>query len=287
MQMLSSRQFAAIATIIEYLYEHLDQQPSLEDVATYMNLSPSYIQRQFQEWVGISPKKFVQYMSLQQAKYYLMQQRSLLDAALNTGLSGTGRLHDLFIQLEGMTPGEYKQQGDGVELNYSVETSPFGDLLVVSSDKGICSVRFVDHSENIQEIVKQYFPKAQLKNHSPIWHQQIAQWFRQDFSEHLQQKLPLNLAGTPFQLQVWEALLTIPEGQLRTYQDIAEQIGKPKAVRAVATAIGQNPIAYLIPCHRVIRATGMVGEYHWQKGRKLALLAWEMAKQQEIGRAHV
>ncbi|HAV4307667.1 TPA: methylated-DNA--[protein]-cysteine S-methyltransferase [Acinetobacter baumannii] len=268
------------STIIEYLYEHLDQQPSLEDVATYMNLSPSYIQRQFQEWVGISPKKFVQYMSLQQAKYYLMQQRSLLDAALNTGLSGTGRLHDLFIQLEGMTPGEYKQQGDGVELNYSVETSPFGDLLVVSSDKGICSVRFVDHSENIQEIVKQYFPKAQLKNHSPIWHQQIAQWFRQDFSEHLQQKLPLNLAGTPFQLQVWEALLTIPEGQLRTYQDIAEQIGKPKAVRAVATAIGQNPIAYLIPCHRVIRATGMVGEYHWQKGRKLALLAWEMAKQQ-------
>lgn len=280
MQMLSSRQFAAIAIIIEYLYEHLDQQPSLEDVATYMNLSPSYIQRQFQEWVGISPKKFVQYMSLQQAKYYLMQQRSLLDTALNTGLSGTGRLHDLFIQLEGMTPGEYKRQGDGVELNYSVETSPFGDLLVVSSDKGICSVRFVDHSKNIQEIVKQYFPKAQLKNHSPIWHQQIAQWFRQDFSEHLQQKLPLNLAGTPFQLQVWEALLTIPEGQLRTYQDIAEQIGKPKAVRAVATAIGQNPIAYLIPCHRVIRATGMVGEYHWQKGRKLALLAWEMAKQQ-------
>ena len=116
--------------------------------------------------------------------------------------------------------------------------------MVVSSDKGICSVRFVDHSENIQEIVKQYFPKAQLKI-TPIWHQQIAQWFRQDFSEHLQQKLPLNLAGTPFQLQVWEALLTIPEGQLRTYQDIAEQIGKP-GVRAVATAIGQNPIAYLI-----------------------------------------
>nr|WP_280179472.1 methylated-DNA--[protein]-cysteine S-methyltransferase [Acinetobacter nosocomialis] len=245
-----------------------------------MDLSPSYIQRQFQEWVGISPKKFVQYMSLQQAKYYLMQQRSLLDTALNTGLSGTGRLHDLFIQLEGMTPGEYKQQGDGVELNYSVETSPFGDLLVVSSDKGICSVRFVDSRENIEDIIKQYFPKAQLRNHSPIWHQQIAHWFRQDFSEHLQQKLPLNLAGTPFQLQVWEALLTIPEGQLRTYQDIAEQIGKPKAVRAVATAIGQNPIAYLIPCHRVIRATGMVGEYHWQKGRKLALLAWEMAKQQ-------
>lgn len=280
MQMLSSRQFAVIATIIEYLYEHLDQQPSLEDVATYMNLSPSYIQRQFQEWVGISPKKFVQYMSLQQAKYYLMQQRSLLDTALNTGLSGTGRLHDLFIQLEGMTPGEYKQQGDGVELNYSVETSPFGDLLVVSSEKGICSVRFVDSRENIEDIIKQYFSKAQLRNHSPIWHQQIAQWFRQDFSEHLQQKLPLNLAGTPFQLQVWEALLTIPEGQLRTYQDIADQIGKTKAVRAVATAIGQNPIAYLIPCHRVIRATGMVGEYHWQKGRKLALLAWEMAKQQ-------
>lgn len=279
MQMLSSRQFAVIATVIEYLYEHLDQQPSLDDVASHMNLSSGYIQRQFQEWVGISPKKFVQYMSLQQAKYYLLQQRSLLETALNTGLSGTGRLHDLFIQLEGMTPGEYKQQGEGVILNYSVETSPFGELLVISSEKGICSVRFLDTRENIEEIIKQQFPKAQLKNQSPIWHQQIAKWFEQDFSEHLQQKLPLNLAGTPFQLQVWEALLTIPEGQLRTYQDIAEQIGKPKAVRAVATAIGQNPIAYLIPCHRVIRATGMVGEYYWQKGRKLALLAWEMSKQ--------
>lgn len=276
MQMLSSRQFAVIATVIEYLYEHLDQQPSLDDVASHMNLSPSYIQRQFQEWVGISPKKFVQYMSLQQAKYHLLQQRSLLETALNTGLSGTGRLHDLFIQLEGMTPGEYKQKGEGVILNYSVETSPFGELLVVSSEKGICSIRFIETHANIEQLIKQYFSKAQLKNQSPIWHQQIAKWFEQDFSEHLQQKLPLNLAGTPFQLQVWEALLTIPEGQLRTYQDIAEQIGKPKAVRAVATAIGQNPITYLIPCHRVIRATGMVGEYHWQKGRKLALLAWEM-----------
>nr|WP_250621838.1 methylated-DNA--[protein]-cysteine S-methyltransferase [Acinetobacter pittii] len=265
--------------MIEYLYEHLDQQPSLDDVASHMNLSSGYIQRQFQEWVGISPKKFVQYMSLQQAKYHLLQQRSLLETALNTGLSGTGRLHDLFIQLEGMTPGEYKQQGEGVILNYSVETSPFGELLVVSSEKGICSIRFIETHANIEQLIKQYFPKAQLKNQSPIWHQQIATWFEQDFSEHLQQKLPLNLAGTPFQLQVWEALLTIPEGQLRTYQDIAEQIGKPKAVRAVATAIGQNPIAYLIPCHRVIRATGMVGEYHWQKGRKLALLAWEMSKQ--------
>nr|WP_250621672.1 methylated-DNA--[protein]-cysteine S-methyltransferase [Acinetobacter pittii] len=265
--------------MIEYLYEHLDQQPSLDDVASHMNLSSGYIQRQFQEWVGISPKKFVQYMSLQQAKYHLLQQRSLLETALNTGLSGTGRLHDLFIQLEGMTPGEYKQKGEGVILNYSVETSPFGELLVVSSEKGICSIRFIETHDNIEQLIKQYFPKAQLKNQSPIWHQQIAKWFEQDFSEHLQQKLPLNLAGTPFQLQVWEALLTIPEGQLRTYQDIAEQIGKPKAVRAVATAIGQNPIAYLIPCHRVIRATGMVGEYHWQKGRKLALLAWEMSKQ--------
>ena len=144
MQMLSSRQFAVIATVIEYLYEHLDQQPSLDDVASHMNLSPSYIQRQFQEWVGISPKKFVQYMSLQQAKYHLLQQRSLLETALNTGLSGTGRLHDLFIQLEGMTPGEYKQQGEGVILNYSVETSPFGELLVVSSEKGICSIRFIE-----------------------------------------------------------------------------------------------------------------------------------------------
>ena len=280
MQMLSSRQFATIATIIEYLYEHLEQQPSLDEVATHMGLSTSYIQRQFQEWVGISPKKFVQYMSLQQAKYYLAQQQTLLETALNTGLSGTGRLHDLFIQLEGMTAGEYKQLGQGVVLSYSVEPSPFGELLVVSSTKGVCAVRFLQQQEDARDLVQQQFPKAQIQQHENVWHQQVAAWFQQDFSQHLQQKIPLNLTGTPFQLQVWEALLSIPEGQLRTYQNIADQIGHPKAVRAVASAIGQNPIAYLIPCHRVIRATGMVGEYHWQKGRKLALLSWEMAKQQ-------
>lgn len=218
-------------------------------------------------------------MSLQQAKYYLLQQRSLLETALNTGLSGTGRLHDLFIQLEGMTPGEYKLQGEGVTLNYSVETSPFGELLVVSSEKGICSIRFIETQDNIEQLIKQYFPKARLKISHRFGINKLQSGLNRIFQNIYSKNFLLIWLELHFSYKYGEALLTIPEGQLRTYQDIAEQIGKPKAVRAVATAIGQNPIAYLIPCHRVIRATGMVGEYHWQKGRKLALLAWEMSKQ--------
>ncbi|MBJ9984104.1 methylated-DNA--[protein]-cysteine S-methyltransferase [Acinetobacter sp. S40] len=285
MKNLSSSQFTVMASMIEYAYQHFDDQPTLEQMAATVDLSPSYAQRQFQEWVGISPKKFVQYLSLQRAKALLQQHYSTLDAALETGLSGTGRLHDLFIQIEGMTPGEYKQHGASLLITYSIQATPFGDVFIASTVKGICSIQFL--SDALTDLtaldqLQQRFALADFQPKSTELHQQVAGWFQRDLKHSVQQKIPLRLQGTPFQLKVWEALLTIPEGQLRSYQQIAEQIGHHKAIRAVASAVANNPIAYLIPCHRVIRSTGMIGEYHWSKARKLALLSWEMAKQEQV-----
>ena len=281
MKNLSSRQFELMAQVIEYIYQNAQQQPDLQDIANYTCLSPGYIQRQFQQWVGISPKKFVQYISLQEAKRCLAEHQTVLETAYQTGLSGTGRLHDLFIQLEGMTPGQYKAQGEGVTLYYSVHLSPFGEVLILSTLSHILAVQFIDYPEQAVREVKMTFPKALLQLQALPLHEQVIAWLQQDLVNYLDHQIPLSLKATPFQLKVWEALLTIPEGQLRSYQDIARQIGKPTAIRAVATAIGQNPIACLIPCHRVIRATGVIGEYHWKQGRKLALLAWEQMRQEQ------
>lgn len=285
MKNLSSSQFSVMASMIEYAYQHFDDQPTLEQMAATVDLSPSYAQRQFQEWVGISPKKFVQYLSLQRAKALLQQNQSILNTALETGLSGTGRLHDLFIQIEGMTPGEYKQQGASLLITYSIQATPFGDVFIASTDKGICSVQFLSDTLTDLTALRQLqhrFALADFQPQSTELHQHVAAWFQRDLKHSVQHQIPLRLQGTPFQLKVWEALLTIPEGQLRSYQQIAGQIGHPKAVRAVASAVANNPIAYLIPCHRVIRSTGMIGEYHWSKARKLALLSWEMAKQEQV-----
>ncbi len=284
MKNVSSSQFTVMASMIEYAYQHFDDQPSLEQMAARVGLSPSYAQRQFQEWVGISPKKFVQYLSLQRAKALLQQRHSILETALETGLSGTGRLHDLFVHIEGMTPGEYKQQGQSLRIIYSIEATPFGEIFIASTNKAICSIQFL--SDALTDLtaldeLQQRFALAEFQQQSTELHQQVSAWFQHDFKSNLQQKIPLRLQGTPFQLKVWEALLKIPEGQLSSYQQIAEQIGHPKAVRAVASAVAQNPIAYLIPCHRVIRSTGVIGEYHWTQARKLALLSWEMAKQEQ------
>ena len=285
MNNLSTTQFMVMAEIIEYLYKHLDEQPTLEQIAAHVGLSSGYVQRQFQEWVGISPKKFVQYLSLQHAKSLLLQQATILDTALDSGLSGTGRLHDLFIQFEGMTPGAYKHKGASINLNYSYEATPFGEIFVASTSKGVCSVQFIQtDSERERPLneLRQKFVAAHFCHTSRSIHQQVSAWISGDLTQCLQQKLPLCLQGTPFQLKVWEALLGIPAGQLRSYQQVAEHIGQPKAVRAVASAVANNPIAYLIPCHRVIRSTGVIGEYHWHRGRKLALLSCELVKYENL-----
>jgi len=199
----------------------------------------------------------------------------LFDAAFETGLSGTGRLHDLFIKIEGMTPGEYKNGGEALSLNYSYAESPFGNVLVASTSKGICYMAFADDQEQALNELKKVFPNANYNQMVDLIQQNALHIFSHDWTQPDQVKL--HLKGTAFQLKVWEALLKIPAGKLSTYKTIAEEINNPKAVRAVGTAIGQNPVAFIIPCHRVIQSEGRFGNYHWGATRKTAMIGWEGA----------
>jgi len=269
--------YQRITAAIEYIKQHFQAQPKLEEIAQHVHLSSFHFQRLFSEWAGVSPKQFLQYISLQHAKTLLAdQQATLFDAAHETGLSGTSRLHDLFVNIEGMTPGEYKQGGKNLAINYSYAESPFGHILVASTHKGICHMAFVEEEENAFAQLKKQFPNAQFRQMVDLIQQNAFYIFTKDWDKLDQVKL--HLKGTDFQLKVWEALLKIPLGALSTYGRIAQEIQKPKASRAVGTAIGNNPIAYLIPCHRVIRATGEFGQYMWGATRKTAIIGWEAAR---------
>lgn len=272
----SSNTFALITKAIEYLEAHRPTQPSLEEIATYLETSPSHLQRLFTEWAGVSPKKFLQFLTLEHAKSLLTKgQISLLDAALKSGLSGSGRLHDLFVTIEGMTPGEYKQGGTGLTINYSFQESFFGTVLLASTTKGLCYLAFADNRSSTLQELRDLFPNAKLQQVFDAIQKDAFAFFRRDWSDL--PKLTLHLKGTPFQLKVWAALLQIPSGQLCTYGTIASKIDHPNAYRAVGTAVGQNPISFLIPCHRVIQASGVLGNYHWGKDRKAAMIGWESA----------
>jgi len=277
--------YETIAEALRYIRARAQEQPDLEEIAAHVCMSPFHFQRVFTEWVGVSPKKFLQYLTLRHAKATLAQTASLGQAAFGSGLSGTSRLHDLFLQLEGITPGEYKNQGQQLHLRYSTGSCQFGDYLVASTPKGICHLHFYkDRTQALQEL-QAAWPKAVLTNQQDILHQQVQQFFQNQLTAG-HQKLPLHLKGTPFQLKVWEALLQIPEGGLSSYAGLAQRIGHPAASRAVGTAIGSNPIAFLIPCHRVIRSVGGIGEYRWGSERKMAMIGWEAAQQtQETGEA--
>lgn len=269
--------YQRISDAIEYLSKNFRTQPSLEEVAEHVNLSPYHFQRLFTSWAGISPKKFTQFLTVQYAKRQLQQEKTLFDTALNTGLSGTGRLHDLFISIEAMTPGEFKKQGRGLLINYSFENTPFGEVLIASTAKGICYMAFVEGKQEGFGDLRKRFPLASLNEvEKSTWHAGVSRIWSEPLST--KSKLSLYVAGSPFQLKVWEALLSIPLGELSTYGAIAKQIGNPNASRAVGTAIGQNPIAYLIPCHRVIRSTGEVGGYMWGPNRKTSMIGWEAAQ---------
>ncbi|MEZ4962888.1 MAG: methylated-DNA--[protein]-cysteine S-methyltransferase [Saprospiraceae bacterium] len=269
--------YERIAEAIAYIREHFREQPNLDEVAQRVYLSPFHFQRLFSEWAGVSPKKFLQYISVEYAKGILKNtQATLFDAAHETGLSGTGRLHDMFINIEGMTPGEYKNGGENLSINFSFAESPFGHLLVASTLKGICHMAFTDDETAAMEALKSQFPNARFRQMVDLQQQNALHIFAQDWSRLNQVKL--HLKGTDFQLKVWETLLKIPMGGLSTYGQIAEQIQQPRASRAVGTAIGSNPVAYLIPCHRVIRSEGTFGGYHWGSDRKTAILGWEFSK---------
>ncbi|UTW66321.1 methylated-DNA--[protein]-cysteine S-methyltransferase [bacterium SCSIO 12643] len=273
----STYYYDKVANAIQYLDDHFKEQPSLEEIATHMNLSPYHFQRIFTEWVGVSPKKYIQFLSVNYAKNILEQSgKSLFDTALDTGLSGTGRLHDLFVNIEGMTPGEYKNGGEKLTIHYSFAETPFGDILVAATQKGVCFMSFIMSQEEGKNVLKKEFPNAIFVQKADKMQQDALFIFQNDWSKL--NEIKLHLKGSDFQLKVWEALLSIPQGKLTTYGVIAKKIHQPNASRAVGTAIGNNPVAFLIPCHRVIQSSGKFGGYRWNPIRKKAIIGWEAAQ---------
>lgn len=268
--------YSRVEKAIRYLESHWQEQPSLEEVAKASGLSPFHFQRLFQRWAGVSPKRFLQYLSIEWAKKNLRDSRSVLDAAFDSGLSGPGRLHDLFVTVEAMTPGEYKAGGAGLRIAYGVHATPFGPALAAMTPRGLCGLWFLGKSggSGVLARMKREWPRAKWIR-DPKASDRVVQTFFERGPKLKRGPLQVLLKGTPFQLKVWEALLRIPEGSVASYQEVAKRIGKPKASRAVGTAVGANRIAYLIPCHRVIRGTGVMGDYRWGSARKKALLAWE------------
>lgn len=268
--------FSRVADAINYINSNFKTQPSLDEVAEKINLSPFHFQRLFTDWAGVSPKKFLQYLTVEHAKKRLREgQSTLFNTALESGLSGTGRLHDLFVNIEGMTPGEYKNGGADLQINYQSAFTPFGKILIASTAKGICHIAFGEDEGIAVEVLKAKFPGAVFQHSADAVQDNALQIFTGDWSQL--QEIKLHLKGTAFQLKVWETLLKIPVGQLTTYGAVAKGIGFPTASRAVGTAIGANPVAFLIPCHRIIQSTGLFGQYHWGSDRKTAIIGWEAA----------
>jgi len=274
METQASIDYNRIAAAIDYIRQHFKDQPSVDTVAEEVHLSSSHFKRMFTQWAGTSPKKFLQYISVEHAKRMLQEsQATLFDTAFETGLSSTSRLHDLFVNIEGMTPAEYKQGAKNLQINYSFAESPFGPLIVASTSKGVCYMAFEQDEGRAFNDLRLKFPNAVFQRKLDLLQQNALFIFQNDWS-----KLPeikLHLKGTDFQLKVWESLLKIPMGQLSTYGNIADQIGNPHASRAVGSAIGHNPVAYLIPCHRVIQSSGNFGGYMWGTNRKAAIIGWE------------
>ena len=271
--------YERIEKAISFISENFRQQPDLELVAKQVYLSPFHFQRLFKQWAGVTPKKFLQYISLEHAKELLKQKHTLAETSFESGLSGTSRLHDLFITIEGMTPGEYKNEGENLQINYSFAETPFGDVLIASTQKGICHISFaVDQRKELNSL-RERFGKASFLQKTDLLQQTALQVFKNDWNDL--PRIKLHLKATPFQLKVWEALLKIPFAAINTYAGIAQNIKLPEASRAVGTAIAKNPVAFLIPCHRVIKSTGMIGEYHWGSIRKTAILGWEAAREKK------
>lgn len=268
--------FQRIEEAIDYIRAHFKEQPSLEQVAAEVHLSPYHFQRLFTDWAGVSPKKFLQYISLDHAKKMLADQATITDVAFDTGLSGTSRLHDLFINIEGMTPGEYKNGGENLNINYSFAETPFGHIIVGSTPKGICHISFADTEAEGLQALTAFFPNATYKQLLDMQQQNALFIFTQDWSKL--SEIKLHLKGTPFQIKVWETLLKIPSGSLISYGAIAQHLQQPTASRAVGSAVGDNPVAFLIPCHRVIQGGGAFGQYHWGSNRKTAMIGWEAAQ---------
>jgi AraC family transcriptional regulator of adaptative response/methylated-DNA-[protein]-cysteine methyltransferase len=287
---MDTTDYIRIEAALAYLAQHAEAQPTLADVAEHVGLSEHYLQRVFTRWAGISPKRFLQFQTVESAKTLLRDSRSVLDTTYSTGLSSGGRLHDLFITLEGVTPGEFKSGGAGIVMSTGFHESPFGECLIAVTDRGVCGLSFVldgDRSAALAELQHRW-PAATLVENAAatrlVSQRIFAAWEGTPWNPESNgarttgitpTPLSVLVRGTNFQVRVWEALLRIPPGAVATYEDIAAAVGQSAATRAVGSAIGRNPVAYLIPCHRVIRKAGAFGSYHWGATRKVAMLMHE------------
>ena len=261
---------------IHFIVENYKEQPSLEEVSAHVFLSKYHFQRLFHQWVGVTPKQFLQFTTVEHAKKCLQKGRSTLATAYEVGLSGNGRLHDMFVKIEACTPGEYQKRGNGMELKYQVIDTPFGQMVVAESILGICQLSFLEVNRSPSEQLEAIFPKARFINELGKYGSRVQQYFTTWKTPEKQ--IVLDLKGSPFQISVWKALLSIPSAHYLAYNDIARIIERPNATRAVGTAISQNPIAYLIPCHRVIRETGEMGGYKWGKSKNPLINGYEQIK---------
>jgi AraC family transcriptional regulator of adaptative response/methylated-DNA-[protein]-cysteine methyltransferase len=279
--MEQSYHYGVIRRAIEMIDQGEDAM-SLEDLASAQGMSPAHFQRQFSKWAGISPKRFQQYLTLGHAKSLLHERFTTLDTAHSLGLSGTGRLHDLFLRWEAMSPGDYAKKGAGLVISYGWFEGPFGDTLVMGTEKGICGMAFAAETgrEATFADLSSRWPNAEFREDPET----LAPWVATVFGAS-QAETPLLLIGTSLQIKVWEALMRIPSGQVTTYSEIAHAVGSPKAVRAVGTAIGKNPISWIIPCHRALRKSGGLGGYHWGLPVKRAMLAYEAAQSETLAQA--
>jgi len=266
--------YETVAQAIRFIRRHSGEQPGLDEVAAHVGLSAFHLQRVFTAWAGISPKRFLQALTREHARTLLRESHDVLAAAYESGLSGPGRLHDLMVSCDAVTPGEVRALGNGLEITYGFGLTPFGRVIAGSAPRGICHLQFTDNHTAAIEALREDWPLARLTHNDKALATTIARLFSGDASH---QPLHLLLHGTNFQIKVWEALLRIPPGEVVSYQGLAGLVGSPRAQRAVGTALAHNRIALLIPCHRVIRESGEIGQYRWGSERKNALLAFESA----------
>jgi AraC family transcriptional regulator of adaptative response/methylated-DNA-[protein]-cysteine methyltransferase len=277
--------YGRMAEAIAFMRQHHRSQPDLKTIAQAVHLSEYHFQRVFTQWAGISPKRFLQYLTVEYAKGKIAETENLLSLTAEAGLSSPGRLHDLFVSLEAMSPGEYKAAGAGLSIRYGLHETPFGQCLIARTDRGICNLQFVEvdaRSVTVEARLRDQWPAADL-----VWDPATTAELSDRIFQPRQSPvgpLVLHVKGTNFQIQVWRALLTIPFGGMTTYQGLATAIGRPTAARAIGNAVGRNPIGYLIPCHRVIRGSGELGGYRWGLARKTAMLGWEASHYQRESR---
>ena len=271
--------YERVRRIIEYLSENWRDQPSIEDVAARVGLSPTHVHHLFRRWCGLTPKAFLAAITLDQAKKLLASEASLLDATYEVGLSGPGRLHDLFVTHEAMTPGDYKSGGAGLTLGYGFHPSPFGEAILVASERGLAGLGFVDGGDRAVALadMKRRWPRAALEENAALT-TPLARRIFDPATWRAETPLRVVLIGTDFEVRVWETLLRIPLGGLATYSGIAGRIGRPTASRAVGAAVGKNPVSFVVPCHRVVGRSGALTGYHWGLTRKQAMLGWERGR---------